>query len=91
MAKIRASTGQSISGADSGAIEALRREIMQLRDTTTQYDMTVERSLQEIKQRLDFVESQQNAMKNGMPCVTSQKFSARQDEPQPVTLGQNLS
>jgi hypothetical protein len=42
---------------DNAGLNALREEVMKLRDTTTQYDMSVERALAEIRNRLDHVEN----------------------------------
>ena len=41
----------------SEQVETLRRELQQLRETTTQYDISVENRLQEMENRLSHVEA----------------------------------
>jgi hypothetical protein len=57
MERLKQSRSVGASNVDSSVIDQLRQEIMQLRDTTTQYDMSVEKTLQDIKQRLAYLES----------------------------------
>jgi hypothetical protein len=98
LARIRQSKVVSV---DNAGLEALRNEVMKLRDTTTQYDMSVERTLSEIKNRLAHVESQvgvqsiqtaktepeppQNAQREYVPITSTESNS----ELQQVTLGRN--
>jgi hypothetical protein len=57
MARIRWSSRTEMDQASLSQIEALTSEVAQLRDTTTKYDMSVERALEEIRHRLTTVES----------------------------------
>jgi hypothetical protein len=45
----------------SAEIESLKQEIASLRDTTTQYDMSVEHRLTEIQHRLDNIEGRRTS------------------------------
>jgi hypothetical protein len=58
MAHIKAMSGQALAQGQSSEIESLRQEMSQFRDTVMQYDMSVEKTLQGIKQRLDFIEGE---------------------------------
>jgi len=42
--------------AGSGEVAALREELARLRDTSTQYDVSLQHALERIEQRLDHVE-----------------------------------
>ncbi len=59
----------------SQQLETLRRELQQLRETTTQYDISVENRLQEMENRLKHVENR---------TVTS---PAAAQESSPIQLG----
>ena len=61
MARIRASSGLSVDQSSQRALEELRSEIAQLRDTTTKYYISVETALDEIRHRLSVVESRTGA------------------------------
>src|ERR1700722_4332783 len=67
--RLKASSSAAFSQAQSADIELLRKEIMQLRDTTTQYDMSVERTLNDIKQRLAHIEN------GGLPARQTGQFT----------------
>ena len=81
MAQIRSTQQVQSNSAESANFEALRRELAQLRDTTTQYDMSVENALGEIKQRLENVESK----------TQTPYRSPTQDEPPVQSVGYSAS
>jgi TolA-binding protein len=62
MARIRASATSGLGETAQSQFELLRNELMALRDTTTQYDMSVEKSLEEIRHRLTTLESRSGHM-----------------------------
>jgi hypothetical protein len=72
------SRAQASSEASSSEIAALREEVAKLRDTTTQYDLSVEHALQELNQRLAVVE-------RGMRV----KNPAQTEEAPPLRLGRD--
>jgi 7-keto-8-aminopelargonate synthetase-like enzyme len=59
MAAFQAKTRpDSVAGLDE--VVKLRNEFAQLRDTTTQYDMSIQYTLDELRQRIEFLESQRH-------------------------------
>lgn len=55
-AKIRAEENTKVKGTLRDELEALRLEVSRLRDTTTQYDISIQHTLEELHQRLARVE-----------------------------------
>jgi hypothetical protein len=72
MARIRAMSGSNLSQGQTSSIEELRQEIMALRDTTTQYDMSVEHTLAEIQNRLAHLEGRQGEKMKQLDPKTSE-------------------
>lgn len=56
MAKIKAQGQQRGNEEILKAVETLRREVAQLRDTTTQYDVSFDSALQRIESRVESLE-----------------------------------
>src|SRR5665213_3098243 len=86
MARIRQSQGGIASRTDSSAIEALRQEIMQLRDTTTQYDVSVERTMSDLRNRVAHIESRMELPQgDGVPAQSTRpKTNANDSVSEPV-------
>jgi len=55
--EIKAGTQTSVNSGVLDQIEALREEVARLRDTSTQYDISIQHTLEELQQRVAFVES----------------------------------
>ncbi len=71
------SSQPQLNASQNQAIEELRQELMAFKDTVTQYDMTVDRSLNEIKQRLDFIESERVVARpqiDNIPAITQSEI-----------------
>jgi TolA-binding protein len=53
------------SGAGNDSLrtemEALRQEVARLRDTSTQYDISIQHSLEDMQRRLEFLENKRSA------------------------------
>ena len=79
MARIRMTTRFEMDGAAQGQFETLRQEVMSLRDTTTQYDMSVERSLEEIRHRLTSLESRNGTVYRPQAAPEEQRALLGQD------------
>jgi hypothetical protein len=56
LAEIRANTPTHQAPANTSEIEALRRQIAELRDTTTNFDLSFDTALQRIEQRVTHLE-----------------------------------
>ncbi len=56
MALLNVSRRGELNSSSQQELETLRAEIAQLRDTTTKYDLSVDKALQEIQARLNTVE-----------------------------------
>ncbi len=80
MARINASRQTQNGQFSSSELETLRQEIAQLREVTTQYDMSVDRTLHETQQRLTNLESKLRAT-NSIPAATSE------EQPQRISMG----
>jgi TolA-binding protein len=76
MARIRSASRAQVGEAAQGQFEDLRRELMALRDTTTQYDMSVEKALEEIRHRLTVVEGRTGASYRPVVAPEEQEESA---------------
>src|ERR1051325_8256178 len=64
MAKIRAQVPARGSQPVLEAIEAIRKEVADLRDTSTKYDMSFDAALQRMESRLTHVEQRVNRFEN---------------------------
>ncbi len=56
MAKIQASNSSSVNTNVSNVLEEIRREMAELRDTTTRYDMSFDSALQRVESRVSHIE-----------------------------------
>ena len=54
--KLKLESQSSASGSVTADIQALRDEVARLRDTSTQYDISIQHSLEDMQQRLEFLE-----------------------------------
>ncbi len=57
LAALRVQSGGRVDTGVTDAVEALRVEVAQLRDTSTRYDMSLQHSLEELQHRVGVVES----------------------------------
>jgi len=62
MAKIRADAQQKQSREVLEAVEALRRDVAELRDTTTKYDLSFDTALQRLENRVAQLEDRARAI-----------------------------
>ena len=78
--KIRA-LGQGSAGSDSlrSEFDALRVELARLRDTSTQYDISIQHTLEDVQQRLARLESKRSSTVSPAAAVeeTSQQAVSR--------------
>ena len=82
LARIKQSKVAGVQSVDSDALESLRTEIMKLRDTTTQYDISVERTLTDLRQRMAHMESRLQIQ----PSETIDASSPTPGSPRPQSL-----
>ena len=68
-AKIRDEATIRVNSSLRDEVEALRRELAQLRDTATQYDVSIQHTLEELQQRMSRMEARG---KPGAPLETDQ-------------------
>jgi chromosome segregation and condensation protein ScpB len=72
-------------------LEELRQEMIKLRDTTTQYDMSVEKTLSDLRQRMAHMESRTQIETSTLPTSSAQPYIQPTSPDQPVeqiiTLG----
>jgi hypothetical protein len=52
---------QQTGGGVAGQIEALREELARLRDTSTQYDISIQHTLEDLQQRVTAIESRRRS------------------------------
>jgi hypothetical protein len=69
-------------------LEELRAEVLKLRDTSTQYDMSLERTLTELRQRIEHIESRTELpVSSRSQSPSPQIQTPNQDAEQIITLG----
>jgi hypothetical protein len=61
---------QENEGNVRGAVDALREEVRQLRDTTLQYDLSFDNALQRLEARVGHIERRTNMNETGQPTET---------------------
>ena len=89
--ELRAMTGQMHSGQTSSEISALRQEIVQLRETTTRFDMSVESSMTEMQRRLSRLEAAQNTATSAASAPASPPIALPAPEIQSIAAGRQTS
>ena len=52
-------TAAPLSASEAGELAALRREVQELRDTTTRFDLSFDAALERLERRMDYAEGQQ--------------------------------
>lgn len=70
IAKIKAEAGSNLSQALREELDAIKREIVALRDTSTKFDMSFDAALTSLEQRMERVESKQ--AESAYPAVPAQ-------------------
>lgn len=73
MEEIRARQQVDISAETRAALEALRQEIAELRDTTTQYDLSFDTALQRLEGRLAGVEQRLGQVEREVGSAQTQR------------------
>jgi polyhydroxyalkanoate synthesis regulator phasin len=68
IAQIKADAQKRASGEMANVIEALRREVAQLRDTTTNYDLSFDSALQRLESRVERLEGRVSANEQVSAC-----------------------
>src|SRR5579884_4258306 len=66
------------AGALRAEIAALRDELARLRDTSTQYDISIQHMLEELHQRVAFLESRQEGYKPRLSVVDDEQAATIQ-------------
>jgi len=72
MEEIRARQRVDISAETRAAIEALRQEMAELRDTTTRYDVSFDTALQRLEGRMANVEQRVNRVEHEVQSLQTQ-------------------
>jgi TolA-binding protein len=78
LAVLRASGAQEMSEDIRGELLALRGEISRLRDTSTQFDMSIDHTLKDLQARVETIESRRTSYKTPIENESAEPLRLKQ-------------